>query len=78
MSAVLMCDSCGNIFSVNQEGWKEFTETISSRESNPYNVGKRQQHVGPCCAFTPSNTFPKVRTPEAKPAIEAKVEDAKP
>lgn len=70
MSAVLMCDSCGSIFSVNQSGWKEFTETISSAESNPYNVGKRQQHMGPCCAMSPVVTFPKVRVEDARPAIE--------
>jgi hypothetical protein len=74
MSAVLMCDSCGNIFSVNQKGWKEYTETISSLESNPYNVGKRQQHVGPCCAFQTSSTFPKIRQPEIAATV---VEDSK-
>jgi hypothetical protein len=69
MSAVLMCDSCGNIFSVNQQGWKEFTETIGSAESNAYNVGKRQNHVCPDCVFQPASSYPKVRPQDSRPAI---------
>lgn len=60
MSAVLMCDNCGNIFSVNQEGWSEFTETISARESNPFNQGKRQRHIGPCCRITSTEVTPTI------------------
>jgi hypothetical protein len=67
MSAVLMCDSCGTIFSVNQEGWKEFTENISSSESNAYNVGKRQQHIGPCCVISNKAQFPTIAKQDAKP-----------
>lgn len=67
MSAVLMCDSCGNLFSVNQTGWKEYTETIGSAESNPYNVGKRQQHMGPCCVPQGGNVVPRVPVEDRKP-----------
>lgn len=73
MSAVLMCDSCGNLFSVNETGWKEYTETISSIESNPYNVGKRQQHMGPCCSFQGGTTRPQIRPvpQDAKPELKS-------
>ena len=45
MSNVLMCDSCNELFSVNEVGWKQFEESITLAESNPFNHGKRIMHM---------------------------------
>ena len=56
MSAVFMCDSCGELFSVNQTGWREFTETGHGKGfNNAYNHGARTRHVGPCCNLSDGN-----------------------
>lgn len=50
MSAVFMCDSCGNVFSANELGWKEFTEKGTGPVyNNPNNHGAVTRHLGPCC-----------------------------
>lgn len=50
MSAVLMCDNCGELFSVNQRGWSAMTITTSDpRDNNAHNHGAQTRHLGPCC-----------------------------
>lgn len=48
MSAIYMCDNCGNVFSVNEQGWREFTEQ-TNESNNSYNHGARTRHIGPYC-----------------------------
>lgn len=71
MSAILMCDGCTEIFSVNEKGWKEFQESISVVENNPYNHGKRTMHM---CANCAPNGGPQ----PARPRISAPLNDAIP
>jgi hypothetical protein len=53
MSAVYMCDNCGELFSVNARGWRQFTENGDSPEfHNVYNHGAMTKHIGPCCNQT--------------------------
>ncbi len=47
MSAVFMCDNCGNLFSVNEDNWTEYTKKTSVH--NTYNHGAQTMHMGPCC-----------------------------
>jgi hypothetical protein len=50
MSAVLMCDAgCGELFSVNEVGWKQFEESIDYRQNNPHNHGMRVMHMCKNC-----------------------------
>lgn len=49
MSAVLMCDNCGELFSVNAKGWSAVTVTKSV--FNEHNHGAETRHMGPCCAI---------------------------
>jgi hypothetical protein len=49
MSQVYMCDSCNQLFSVNQAGWKQFQESISNTENNAFNHGSRTLHMCPDC-----------------------------
>lgn len=55
MSEVRMCDNCGNVFSVNETGWREYTETQNAGDSrnsafnNSHNHGAVTRHIGPCC-----------------------------
>lgn len=60
MSAVMMCDNCGNLFSVNQKGWRAFTEQWDGRGdrevyNNSHNHGAMTRHIGPCCNLTGEN-----------------------
>lgn len=60
MSAVLMCDNCGTMFSVNQKGWRAFTEQWDGRGdreiyNNSHNHGAMTRHIGPCCNLSDSN-----------------------
>lgn len=50
MSAVLMCDSCTNLFSVNERGWRELQERIPAIENNAFNNGVRSLHTCAACA----------------------------
>lgn len=69
MSQVFMCDSCGELFSANAKGWREFKEewdgSAKSREvfHNPHNHGAMLRHVGPCCAFTGETVKPRLALP---------------
>lgn len=50
MSEIRMCDSCGNVFSVNEAGWEEYTRKGTGKEfHNPHNHGAQTMHMGPCC-----------------------------
>lgn len=64
MSHIRMCDNCGNIFSVNEQGWTEYTR--QSRTSNSYNHGAETLHMGPCCAVVDSTKVkPHIREIES-------------
>lgn len=64
MSQVFMCDSCGNLFSVNQRGWKEFTERGDGAEyNNAWNHGAMTRHIGPCCGFQGQTVTPRIALP---------------
>lgn len=70
MSQIYMCDNCGDIFSVNQKGWRQFTESGDTAEyHNVFNHGAMTKHIGPCCN---SRT---VQTPTPRVAIAATVVD---
>lgn len=66
MSAVLMCDNCGEMFSVNQNGWKEFKEEWNhDRETfhifnNSHNHGAITRHIGPCCSLVGGTPKPRI------------------
>lgn len=66
MSAIFMCDNCGEIFSVNQSGWKAFTETWdgdpSTRDvfNNAHNHQAMTRHIGPCCALVSQAVKPRI------------------
>lgn len=47
-----MCDNaeCAQLFSVNERGWKEFTERIDAKDGNTFNHGMRIMHMCPDCA----------------------------
>lgn len=45
-----MCDQCTRMFSVNEAGWKQWTETTS--QNNAYNHGARTMHMCGDCAPT--------------------------
>ena len=66
MSAVFMCDSCGELFSANERGWRQFTETHNgdpgTRDvyNNPHNHGAMTKHVGPCCNLTDGQIKPRL------------------
>ncbi len=70
MSQVYMCDSCGEMFSANSEGWRQFEEKWNGDKAtyyiynNAFNHGMIVRHVGPCCAFSGM-------TPKPRMAIEA-------
>jgi hypothetical protein len=74
MSAVFMCDSCGELFSANEVGWRQFQEEwdgnpVTRKEyNNAYNHGKLVRHVGPCCAL-------KGNTPKPRLAIGGSEDD---
>lgn len=70
MSQVYMCDSCGQIFSVNQRGWRQFTEHGGQGETfnNAHNHGAQTRHIGPCCNFQDSGVVPRVALPPTKDA----------
>lgn len=34
MSQILMCDHCGEVFSVNEDGWTEYTQKIARPSVN--------------------------------------------
>lgn len=64
MSDVKMCDNCGNVFSVNEPGWEEFTRTQSRSDGNNNSVynnsnnhGAITQHIGPCCKLGQGNVM---------------------
>lgn len=61
MSAVRMCDSCGNLFSVNEKNWKTFQERIPQEEGNAHNQGFREVDMGPCCMPTVGTVMPVLR-----------------
>lgn len=58
MSDVKMCDNCGDLFSVNEKGWRGFTETWNGdpdtrdQFNNPHNHNAMTRHMGPCCNLT--------------------------
>jgi hypothetical protein len=66
MSAVFMCDSCGELFSANAEGWREFTEawdgnrSTASQFNNPNNHGAMTRHIGPCCNLKSAGPKPRL------------------
>lgn len=60
MSTVLMCDSCGQLFSVNDKGWRQLTERIDASENNAHNQGMKALHTGPCCLFSEKKVVPAV------------------
>jgi hypothetical protein len=60
MSAVFMCDNCGELFSVNTKGWRQSSERIPASESNDYNQGVKLRHMGPCCALGDSVVKPNL------------------
>lgn len=66
MSAVMMCDSCGEMFSVNQAGWRSFEEKWNGDPSthaiynNTHNHGMITRHVGPCCAMSNQTIRPRL------------------
>lgn len=69
MSSILMCDNCGNIFSVNDRGWRQFTESGDGPEyHNAHNHGAMTKHIGPCCNKAVGTPRPKM--------IAATVEDS--
>jgi len=55
MSALFMCDNCGEVFSVNQGNFRTFTEDWDGNPAtkdafhNAYNHGAKSRHIGPCC-----------------------------
>lgn len=70
MSAVYMCDNCGNLFSVNEIGWRESKEEWNgdnatySLFNNPHNHRCVVRHIGPCCAGGNSSLRPRVTLAE--------------
>jgi len=72
MSAVFMCDNCGNLFSVNQRGWRAFTEQWNGKSedrdlyNNAHNHGAVTRHIGPCCNLTGSTVTPRIAIEPAK------------
>jgi hypothetical protein len=79
MSAVFMCDNCGELFSVNTKGWRQFSERIPASESNDYNQGVKLRHMGPCCALGDSVVKPNLgQVPElTQGTVQDPVEKAK-
>lgn len=64
MSAIYMCDSCGDIFSVNEANWTQYTR--ESRRNNAYNHGAETLHMGPCCNRADGEVVkPRVRAIES-------------
>lgn len=61
MSQVFMCDNCGEMFSVNQSGWRQFTEHGDGPEyNNAWNHGALTRHIGPCCNLTAMQPKPRI------------------
>lgn len=72
MSAVMMCDNCGEMFSVNATGWRSFIEQWDGSEStrqvynNEHNHGAINRHIGPCCALVTGTPKPRLAIETAK------------
>lgn len=70
MSDVKMCDNCGELFSVNAEGWRAFEEKWDgNRETfsvfnNSHNHQMIQRHIGPCCALVNKTPTPRIALPK--------------
>jgi hypothetical protein len=64
MSEIRMCDNCGTIFSVNAQGWTEYTKRTTLQD-HPFNHGMEQVHMCVDCSGTPAGVKPRL------PAIEA-------
>lgn len=60
MSEVRMCDNCGELFSVNSQGWGEYTQRINSAESNPYNHGLKVMHICAKCGSPDTSVKPRL------------------
>jgi hypothetical protein len=62
----MMCDSCGEMFSVNAAGWRSFKEDWDGDPStrgifnNSHNHGAIIRHVGPCCALIDQGIKPRL------------------
>lgn len=39
MSTVYMCDNCGNLFSVNERGWEQYTRQINFTNTPQHSPG---------------------------------------
>ena len=71
MSAVLMCDNCGALFSVNARGWTEYT--VKTNVYNTVNHGAITKHMGPECQPLDGKTpTPRVEVPveDRRTAVE--------
>lgn len=70
MSDVKMCDNCGELFSVNQENWRQSSEQWNGDDeskrvfNNAHNHGMVTRHVGPCCAGSGGAVTPRVARAE--------------
>lgn len=67
MSDVKMCDNCGNLFSVNEPGWRQFTEQYNGDSgtygtyNNVHNHGAITKHIGSCCRPVDERIRPQIR-----------------
>jgi hypothetical protein len=52
-----MCDNCGILFSVNQQGWHEYTRQVRNDDDHPYNHGMQTMNMCKECAGGPSDTL---------------------
>lgn len=77
MSAVLMCDVDGTLFSVNEVGWRSMTEQWNNDPStkmmfnNEWNHAAVTRHICPACVAKQSAPTPVIR-----PAITKADDDA--
>ena len=70
MSDIKMCDNCGDIFSVNDLGWRASNEQWNGDPqthalfNNVHNHGAITRHMGPCCSGATGTVRPRVTLAE--------------
>lgn len=75
MSAVRMCDRCGSMFSVNEEGWTSFQQKITPNQANSYNQGFKEMDMCRDCVGG-GDIVPVLRPRAFEDAIPLAVESA--
>lgn len=72
MSAVMMCDNCGELFSANSPGWRSFEEKWNGDPAtrdvfnNSHNHGMIMRHMGPCCVLKDTGVKPRLAIEKGK------------